>query len=96
MKHLFVPLIDKYSTYCMRHGCWESKDADVHQVESVQDYEYEHKLRLELQEALESLANEASGFLHMADPSNHGHTNMACLGRRIEEARAALEKASSK
>jgi len=43
-----------------------------------------------LEVALKQLANEASGFKSMADPFTHGHTNMAVLGLRIDEARAAL------
>ena len=40
--------------------------------------------------ALMRLANEASGFVSMADPNTHGHTNIAVLKLRIAEARAAL------
>lgn len=43
-----------------------------------------------LREALRKLANEASGFLSMADEGTHGHTNMAVLRQRISEAYAAL------
>lgn len=46
-----------------------------------------------LYDALESLTNEASGFLSMADPANHGNTNIAVLRERIEQARAALRLA---
>jgi hypothetical protein len=49
----------------------------------------EAKVR-ELEQALRNLANEASGFRSMADPFTHGHTNIAVLGLRIDEARAAL------
>jgi hypothetical protein len=44
--------------------------------------------------ALRSLANEASGFRSMADWTVHGHTNIAVLGLRIDEARAALAAAA--
>lgn len=48
---------------------------------------------LDMTEALERLANEASGFLSMADRSTHGVTNMNVLRLRIDEARAAIKKA---
>jgi hypothetical protein len=50
----------------------------------------------EMYEALTSLANEATGFLAMADPSAHGQTNLRCLQRRIDEARAAIAKAEGR
>ncbi len=50
----------------------------------------------ELLEALIHLANEASGFKSMADPFTHGHTNMAVLGLRIDEAKAAIDKAEGR
>ena len=40
----------------------------------------------ELLMVLKSLRNEASGFLGMADPLQHGHTNMRCLQERITKA----------
>jgi hypothetical protein len=45
----------------------------------------------ELRDSLRKLANEASGFLAMADRQTHGHTNMAVLRMRIDDARALLE-----
>jgi hypothetical protein len=50
----------------------------------------------EMYEALTSLANEATGFLAMADPSAHGQTNLRCLQRRIDEACAAIAKAEGR
>jgi hypothetical protein len=50
----------------------------------------------ELLDALVRLVNEASGFKSMADPFVHGHTNMAVLGLRIDEARAVIAKAEGK
>lgn len=47
----------------------------------------------DLYAALSRLANEASGFLSMADEQTHGHTNIAVLRQRIDEARAVLAKA---
>jgi hypothetical protein len=44
----------------------------------------------ELEVALLKLANEAHGFVDMADPQTHGHTNIAVLRLRVKEARAAL------
>jgi hypothetical protein len=44
----------------------------------------------ELISALRSLANEAHGFLSMADEMTHGRTNMACLRNRIDAARDLL------
>ena len=41
-------------------------------------------------QALRSLANEAAGFLDMADIEAHGITNARCLHYRILEARIAL------
>ena len=52
-----------------------------------------HRLQVEnarLREALNSLANEAAGFLHCADAMQHGVTNMQVFQFRIDEARAAL------
>lgn len=46
-----------------------------------------------LKEALKKLANEASGFLAMADPRVHGFTNMRVLQDRIDMARAAIQSA---
>lgn len=46
----------------------------------------------ELKEALRSLANEASGFLSMADREQHGYTNCACLKQRIDAACALLSR----
>ncbi len=42
--------------------------------------------------ALKSLANEAKGFLSMANPADHGNTNIAVLQHWIDNARAALAK----
>jgi hypothetical protein len=50
----------------------------------------------ELLEALQSLANEAVGFLAMADPTAHGQTNLNCFQRRIDQARAAIAKAEGR
>ncbi len=49
-----------------------------------------------LYEALKALANEATGFLAMADPTAHGQTNLRCLDRRIDEARKALALAEGR
>ena len=35
------------------------------------------------------LANEAQGFLSLANPDDHGHTNIECLRMRIDKARQA-------
>ncbi len=43
-----------------------------------------------MRNALEKLANEASGFLAMAETETHGRTNMTVLQLRIDEARLAL------
>ena len=54
-----------------------------------------HQLEAEnarLRKALNSLANEASGFLHCAYAVQHGVTNMRVFQLRIDEARAALRK----
>ncbi len=54
---------------------------------------WEVKLRAQVQqlrEALESLRNEAKGFLSMASVEHHGATNIRCMERRIEQAYAAL------
>ena len=40
--------------------------------------------------ALKNLANEAAGFLSMADPSNYGNTNMHVMALRIDEAKSSL------
>lgn len=45
-------------------------------------------------QALRKLANEAEGFLAIADRETHGSTNVAVLKLRIEEARAALTPAA--
>lgn len=42
-------------------------------------------------EALRSLKNEATGFISMADPANHGYTNINCLQNRIDGAEKALK-----
>ncbi len=47
----------------------------------------------DLLDALNSLRNEAVGFLAMADSAAHGQTNLACLQRRIDAADAAIAKA---
>lgn len=44
----------------------------------------------ELEGALRSLKNEASGFVSMAEPATHGHTNIAVLRRKIEDANEVL------
>lgn len=49
-----------------------------------------------LGEALKNLANEAAGFLSMADPTNHGNTNMHVLAVRIDEAKALLTSTTVK
>jgi hypothetical protein len=46
--------------------------------------------RREMLEALRKLANEARGFLGMANPDDHGVTNMRVLQERIEMADAAI------
>ena len=46
----------------------------------------------ELEERLLRLANEAHGFLSMADRETHGVANMNVLRLRIDEARAALAR----
>lgn len=43
-----------------------------------------------LRTALNRLANEAAGFLQMADRETHGNTNMRVLEERIQEGRDAL------
>jgi len=50
----------------------------------------------DLLDVLNSLRNEAVGFLAMADPSAHGQTNLACLQRRIDEADAVIAKAEGR
>lgn len=46
--------------------------------------------------ALQSLANEASGFLAMAHRTTHGNTNIAVLQHHIDNARAALAQAEGR
>lgn len=41
-------------------------------------------------DALGRLCNEANGFLGMADPDQHGRTNMAVLKLRIDNGREAI------
>lgn len=41
-----------------------------------------------LRRALVTLANEASGFVAMADRASHGNTNIACMQMRIAKSRA--------
>lgn len=50
----------------------------------------------EMKEALKSLANEAAGFMSMADPEAHGQTNLRCLQRRIDAAHDAIAKAEGR
>ncbi len=50
-------------------------------------------LARELLEMLRRLANEANGFLSMADPETHGYTNTAILRQQIGAARALIAKA---
>lgn len=45
-----------------------------------------------LRDALSKLVNEAEGFLSMASPGVHGHTNIAVLRERIEQGRQALSQ----
>ena len=45
-----------------------------------------------LVEALHKLEVEASGFVSMADPANHGNTNIAVLKHWIENAQQALKE----
>jgi hypothetical protein len=44
----------------------------------------------ESRQALAELANEASGFLSVADVETHGHTNIAVLQLKIGAARECL------
>lgn len=46
----------------------------------------------ELEGALRALALEATGFVSMADPAAHGHTNIAVLRHKIDNAQAALAR----
>jgi hypothetical protein len=48
-----------------------------------------------LREALNSLKNEAKGFLGQASALDHGHTNMNCLSFRIQQAELALSAAKA-
>jgi hypothetical protein len=77
-------------------GGWLTTSLDIESV--VKEQEANARLIAaapELLEALEKLANEASGFLAMADPLTHGFTNMAVLGMRIDTARTALNRAKN-
>lgn len=51
---------------------------------------------LDLYESLVKIANEAAGFVSMADPMNHGITNIRVLQTRIREASAAIAKAEGR
>lgn len=44
-----------------------------------------------LEEALHKLERESSGFVSMANPADHGNTNIAVMKHWIENARQALE-----
>jgi len=46
----------------------------------------------EVKPVLNSLMNEAQGFKSMANPHDHGNTNMQCLETRIGDARELLKK----
>ena len=49
-----------------------------------------------LLDALTKLANEAQGFLAMADRDIHGHTNFSVLQERIDRARQAIAQAEGR
>jgi hypothetical protein len=83
-------------------GPWEKDDVWIQSkgdtIAEVWDNSNAHLIAAapDLLEALKSLANEATGFLAMADPTAHGQTNLKCLDRRIEAARAAIAKAEGR
>jgi hypothetical protein len=74
---------------------WEESDKAGPVFTSIIDEQNVENARLKaalevMRRAMFSLANESSGFVSMADPANHGITNIRCLQNRIDEARAAL------
>lgn len=64
-------------------GCHEAAIANAHLIAAAP----------QLLDALIKLTNEAAGFLAMADPDTHGHTNRAVLRERIRLAQDAISKA---
>jgi hypothetical protein len=56
----------------------------------ISTLEQELRLSQGLREAMKSLRNESKGFLSMANPHDHGHTNIECLRNRINQAEEAL------
>ena len=67
---------------------WTSADEDA--IWATLDAS--RKRTRELEERLLRLANEAHGFLSLADRETHGVANMNVLRLRIDEARAALAR----
>jgi hypothetical protein len=69
---------------------WEADNASLREENAALRAEL-----LDLVTALWKLANEATGFLSMANRESHGTTNMRVLQMRIDEARAVIAKAEA-
>lgn len=67
------------------NDAWDDREAELEKQLTAATAKVE-----KLREGLRKLANEASGFMSMADPADHGVSNMNILNMRINEARALL------
>lgn len=86
-------LIGKVADFQEREAALVAEIAGYKEINGIQKtfLEAAEKSEAALVSALSSLRNEAKGFLSMANPYNHGNTNIACLQNRIDEAEAALK-----
>lgn len=76
--------------------CWDEEDEPLciqRVAAALESYAKEEREQLATcRAALNSLTNEAAGFLDMADTGTHGYTNIRCLHDRILEARLVLAR----
>lgn len=84
-------MIENHCKDCCCAQSWQALEITEYTGKSIPEHiEALVARNSQLAEALRKLANETQGFVSMADPVNHGYTNIAVINERLTETRAIL------